>query len=78
MKNNKTVTSLNTGGNLGSNDAAEKIANMRRRDATSDENMNNNDENMDNNSADFPDTDSDRSRSKSPNARSRLAMNGRR
>ena len=86
---NVTITSLNTGGNVGTNDAAEKIANSRQRNDTTQNlyyddihsDSNNNDDNGDRNSiysADYSDTDSEGSRSKSPNPRNRLGMNGRR
>ena len=91
MKSNTTITSLNTGGNIGSNDTAEKIANTREKDVsvrisnittTNDSRyIINNDEDIDRNSvrtADYSDTDSEGSRSTSPNARTRLSMSGRR
>ena len=76
LKNNVTIASLNTGGNVGFNDDAENIANTRRKD-TKTNSFGNEDQNSIS-SADYSDTDSEESRSKSPNARYRLGMNGRR
>ena len=91
MKNNTTITSLNTGGNIGSNDTAEKIANTRQKDISVNisnittkndgHNISNNDDDIHRGSvltADYSDTDSEGSTNKSPNARTRLGMNGRR